>query len=129
MSLDFISQMYIPIVLVACLCVGYVIKNFMPTDNKWIPLIMLILGAVFACVYKNTLQFETIVAGAVTGLASTGFHQVFAQLIRNPKAGGEDGTNDADDHEAGDPDDEEGTEVEEAEGAEDIDDTDDVVEQ
>lgn len=83
MSLDFIIEMYIPVVLVVCLCVGYVIKNFLPTDDKWIPLIMLILGAVLGCIANQTVDVATIAAGMVTGLASTGLHQVFKQLIEH----------------------------------------------
>lgn len=85
MDLNFISQMYIPIVLVICLCVGYVLSKFIPMDNKWIPLIMLVLGVVLGCIANKDYQLTTIAAGAVTGLASTGLHQVFKQLIESNK--------------------------------------------
>lgn len=81
MDLEFIVNMYIPIVMVICLCVGFVLKRFMPTDNKYIPLILLILGAAIACIYHNDISVDHIAAGMVTGLASVGLHQVFAQLI------------------------------------------------
>ena len=81
--MDFIAEYYIPIVMVACLVVGYLMKNFMPTDNKWIPLTVTILGAVFACIANQGIKFELIVAGAVTGLASTGLHQLFKQFIES----------------------------------------------
>lgn len=93
MDLQFIVDMYIPIVMVICLCVGFVIKRFLPTDNKWIPLIMLILGAVIACIYNKGFSIDSLAAGMVTGLASTGLHQVFAQLIGED----EDSDNDLDD--------------------------------
>lgn len=79
--MDFITEYYIPIVMVACLVVGYLMKNFMPTDNKWIPLTVTILGAVFSCISNQAITFDVIVAGAVTGLASTGLHQLFRQFI------------------------------------------------
>lgn len=81
MDLEFIVNMYIPIVMVICLCVGFVLKRFMPTDNKYIPLILLVLGAVIACIYHSDISVDHIAAGMVTGLASVGLHQVFAQLI------------------------------------------------
>lgn len=81
MSLNFINDMYIPIVLVICLCVGYVMKKFLPSDNKWIPLTLMILGGIIACFNASHVTIELIGAGMVTGLASTGLHQVFAQLI------------------------------------------------
>lgn len=81
MDLNFIKDLYIPIVLVICLCVGFVIKKWIPTDNKWIPTIMLVLGAVLGCVALQEITLTSVGAGAVTGLASTGLHQLFAQLI------------------------------------------------
>lgn len=79
--MDFIREMYMPIVLAACLCVGYVIKKWLPTDDKWIPTIMLILGAILGCVAMREVSLESIVSGGVSGLASTGMHQLFKQLI------------------------------------------------
>lgn len=82
MSLEFITEYYIPIVLVACLIVGYVIKkslDFIP--NKYIPLILAVLGAVLGCVANTSITLETIVYGAFTGLASTGLHQAFTRII------------------------------------------------
>lgn len=79
--MDFLTEYYIPIVLVACLVVGYIMKKFMPTDNKWIPLTVTILGAVLGCIANKGISLEAIVAGAVSGLASTGLHQLFSQFI------------------------------------------------
>lgn len=81
MDLEFLVDLYIPIVMVICLCVGFVIKRFFPTDNKWIPLIVMILGGVLACIYNKGIMLDHIAAGMVTGLASTGLHQVFKQII------------------------------------------------
>lgn len=81
--MDFLTEYYIPIVLVACLVVGYIMKKFMPTDNKWIPLTVTILGAVLGCIANKGISLEAIVAGAVSGLASTGLHQLFSQFIDN----------------------------------------------
>lgn len=84
MDLSFIMDYYIPVVLVACLCVGYAIKHITWLDkvsNEYIPGIMLVLGAVLACVANGSASLDMIVAGAVTGLASTGLHQAFTQVI------------------------------------------------
>lgn len=88
MSLEFITEYYIPIVLAACLVVGYVIKkslDFIP--NKYIPLILAILGAVLGCVANTSITLETIVYGAFTGLASTGLHQAFTRIIEGETEG------------------------------------------
>lgn len=84
MDLNFIAQLYIPIVLVACLVVGYCIKHISwleAVSNEYIPTILAVLGAVLGCVSAGTVSLENIVYGAVTGLASTGLHQAFSQLI------------------------------------------------
>lgn len=84
MDLSFITEHYIPVVLVACLVVGYCIKHIgwlEAVSNEYIPLILAILGAVLGCVAAGSVSLENIVYGAVTGLASTGLHQMFKQLI------------------------------------------------
>ena len=84
MDLNFITQLYIPIVLIACLVVGYCIKHISwlaAVSNEYIPTILAVLGAVLGCVAVGSVSLENIVYGAVTGLASTGLHQAFSQLI------------------------------------------------
>lgn len=85
LDLTFMFDMINLLTLVACLVVGYLFKLFMPTDNKWIPTFLVVFGAVICCL-ANTFALEYIVAGAFTGLASTGLHQAFTQLINNTKA-------------------------------------------
>lgn len=79
--MEFIAEYFIPIVLVACLVVGYIMKNFMPTDNKYIPLTLAIIGAVLGCWSNQSVTLVSIVGGAVSGLSAVGLHQVFKQFI------------------------------------------------
>ena len=82
MDLGFLTEYYVPIVIVACLIVGYIIKtslDFIP--NKYIPLILAILGAIVCCVANTSIDLNTIVYGAFSGLASTGLHQAFTRVI------------------------------------------------
>lgn len=82
MDLGFLTEYYMPVVVVACLIVGYVIKqslDFIP--NKYIPLILAILGAVVACWANSIVDLNTVVYGAFSGLASTGLHQAFTRII------------------------------------------------
>ena len=77
-----IKEMYIPVVVIACLLVGYIMKKWIKdVDNKWIPTIVFVLGGVLGCVATQTVDLQTIVAGCASGLASTGMHQLFKQLI------------------------------------------------
>ena len=83
MDLKFITENFVPVIVVACVIVGYIIKvtpPFAKLANNYIPLIVTVLGAILG-VIMNGMTLETIVYGAVSGLASTGLHQVFTQLL------------------------------------------------
>lgn len=79
MLLEFINI----IVLGICLCVGYVIKNsldFIP--NKYIPLIMLVLGTVLNIIFNiPDINGEVVLVGMMSGLASTGLYEMFKNLL------------------------------------------------
>ena len=83
MDLAILNEYLVVVVLGICLCVGYVIKHsldFIP--NKYIPLIMLILGTVTNVLMNiGHIDATVILAGMFSGLASTGLHQVFSKLI------------------------------------------------
>ena len=83
MDLKFITENFVPVIVVACVLVGYIIKvtpPFAKIANNYIPLIVTLLGAVLG-ILTNGMTLEAIVYGAVSGLASTGLHQVFTQLL------------------------------------------------
>lgn len=90
MELTFLTDFYMPLVLVACLIVGYCIKHIGWLDkisNQYIPTILVVLGAVLGCVASSSLSLENVVYGALSGLASTGLHQVFKKIIENGGGG------------------------------------------
>lgn len=72
----------IPIIAVGCMCVGYVMKKWLPTDDKWIPTVLLIVGAISGAILFG-FDYEGIVKGMLSGLASVGLHQVFYQIVKN----------------------------------------------
>ena len=82
MNLEFLNDYLVLVVVGICLCVGYIIKHFTNADNRFIPLIMGVLGVVLN-VWLNNFAFtpEILLGGLFSGLASTGLHQVFSQLI------------------------------------------------
>ena len=87
MDLKFITENFVPVIVVACVLVGYIIKvtpPFAKIANNYIPLIVTVLGAVLGVV-ANGLTLEAIVYGAVSGLASTGLHQAFTQILNIDK--------------------------------------------
>ncbi len=82
MNLEFLTNLYIPLVIAVCLVVGYLMKKFIPTDNKWIPLVVTVLGAVLGCVNAKNITLVAIASGMISGLASTGLHQIFKQILK-----------------------------------------------
>ena len=89
MDLTNINEITVPIVVILCLIVGYCVKHISWLDkvsNEYIPTILAVLGAVIGCV-ANGISLEAIVAGALSGLVSTGLHQAFTQLINKNKEG------------------------------------------
>lgn len=90
MDISFITENYIPIVVVACLIIGYCIKHISwleAVTNEYIPTILAVTGAILGCV-AGGISLETIVYGALSGLASTGLHQAFTKLVELNKAEG-----------------------------------------
>ncbi len=84
MEFDFaiFTDLCVPIVICACLCLGYILKHWIKdVDNKYIPTALAIFGAVTACIAKGDITAEIVIGGAFSGLVSTGLHQTFKQLI------------------------------------------------
>lgn len=81
MNIDFIDGMIMPIITAACLCIGFVMKKWMPTDDKWIPTVLLVIGAISGLILFG-VDYEGIVKGMVSGLAAVGLHQVFKQHMK-----------------------------------------------
>lgn len=82
--MDLFNTYIIPVIVGLCLIVGYIVKNFTGADNKIIPALVTVLGVALA-VWMNwpAITPEVILGGAVSGLASTGMHQMFKQWIDN----------------------------------------------
>lgn len=81
--MEFLNEFMLPVVLGLCLCVGYVVKKWISdVDNKYIPTIVAVLGVVLS-IWISGWQItpEVILSGMISGLASTGMHQVFKQFI------------------------------------------------
>ena len=82
-DLTFLGEFVVLLVVGICLCVGLILKNVVPTDsiNRWIPLIMGLLGVALNVWINMSLTPEVLLGGLFSGLASTGLHQAFKQLI------------------------------------------------
>lgn len=73
-------------ITVICYLIGLVVKN-LPLDNKWIPCIAGIFGGILGIVglyvmsdFPATEPITAVAVGIVSGLASTGVHQMYKQI-------------------------------------------------
>ena len=74
-----LTDNFVIVVMVACLIIGYIIKHasFMKwLPNEDIPIILAAFGAIINP-FVSGLSIESVIYGALMGLASTGMHQAF----------------------------------------------------
>ena len=84
-----LTQYFVLVVMVACLVVGYIIKtSFDRVPNKYIPTILAVVGAVLNAIVSG-VSVNSIVYGALMGLASTGLHQAFTRFIEGEEKEGD----------------------------------------
>lgn len=85
--MEFLNDYMIPVIMGICLMVGYIVKHWVKdVDNKIIPTLCAVLGVVVALwMYWGNITPEVILMGLASGLASTGLHQAFTQLINGKK--------------------------------------------
>lgn len=81
--MEFLNEFMLPIVVGICLCIGFIVKKWIKdVDNKYIPTIVAVLGVVLAAWISNwNIDPQVLLSGLVSGLASTGMHQLFKQYI------------------------------------------------
>lgn len=80
-----LSSYFTLVVVVACLIVGYILKHSIKViPNDYVPTILAVLGAILNPIVCG-LSVETVVYGALMGLASTGLHQAFTRFIEGTK--------------------------------------------
>ena len=73
-----------PTILAVCLVVGYAVKHLLPrVSNRLIPVTVVVVGIITALWMNQwgVLTPDILLSGALSGLASTGLHQLFKQWI------------------------------------------------
>lgn len=82
-DLSFLSNFAVPLIVGVCLCIGYILKNIVSTDkvNKYIPLIMGVIGLALNIWINTAFTPEILLGGLISGLASTGLYEAFKNLI------------------------------------------------
>ena len=81
---EIFSNNVVLIVLGICLCAGYIIKHLVPSTeiNRFIPLMMGMLGLGINVWINGTFTPEVVLGGLISGLASTGSHQAIKQIFK-----------------------------------------------
>ena len=84
--MEYLNTFIVPVIVGLCLVVGYLIKHTAGAYDRFIPLVVTVLGVALA-VWMNWPHItpEVLLGGAVSGLASTGMHQLFKQWIDGGK--------------------------------------------
>lgn len=74
-----------PEITMACLVLGFIVKKWVrDVDDRLIPTIVAGAGLGLAVVANwGALSVSVLVGGALSGLASTGMHQMFKQWVDN----------------------------------------------
>lgn len=83
MDLGFLTEFAVPIIVGICLCVGYIVKNVIPNEdlNRFIPLIMGLLGVGLNVWINGAFTAEILLGGLFSGLASTGLYELFKNVL------------------------------------------------
>lgn len=83
MDFTILTEYFELVVVVGCLVIGYILKHWVKdVENKYIPTFLAVLGAILNSVVIG-LSLESVIYGALMGLASTGMHQAFTRFIEN----------------------------------------------
>jgi len=75
---------YLDAVIVGiCVVIGVLIKHCTPLNSRYIPLIVALVGLIVSVWmhWQDGVTPHMILGGLFSGLASTGFHQVFKQMF------------------------------------------------
>ena len=82
-----LSKYFVFVVVLACLIIGYGLKHatvFKKIPNDDIPEILAVVGAILNVIVSGP-SVNSVVFGAFSGMASTGFHQSFKAFVEGRK--------------------------------------------
>ena len=82
--MEVLSNYVVAITMAICLAIGYLIKhslNFIP--NKYIPLILAIIGIGVNVWVNQTFTPEILLGGLASGLAATGAFEAVRNITNN----------------------------------------------
>ena len=83
---DQIATLISPIIVIACLTLGYIIKHTFKNEkiNAFIPFICAFTGILANLWTTGIVDLVSITTGAVSGLAATGLYEGFTNILNLP---------------------------------------------
>lgn len=86
MSMEFLEALIVPVIMAICLCIGFIIKGFKKIPNKWIPVILALLGVAIA-IWESwgSISPEIIAGGLASGLAACGAYDTYKHFFGSEK--------------------------------------------
>ena len=86
MDLSVVTSYISPIILIACLGVGYTLHTLNnKLLNSFIPIVSASIGIIAAVWSFGVFDLTTIVTGMISGLASTGLYEAFKNMLNLPQ--------------------------------------------
>lgn len=81
--MDFLNPWLCPAIVAFCLVLGYIFKCLSFTDNRFVPLVVCLVGiALSVWINWPSVTLDVVLSGALSGLSSTGLYELFAQWIQ-----------------------------------------------
>lgn len=83
--MEFLVQYAVLVIVGICACIGFILKKLIPSKklNKYIPLIMGVLGLGLNIWINNSISPDIILGGLFSGLASTGAYEAVRNIIES----------------------------------------------
>lgn len=86
MSMEFLESLIVPVIMAICLCVGVMVKRFDSIPNKWIPVILAVVGVIIALWESwGAITPGTIAGGMISGLAACGAYDTYKHFFGSEK--------------------------------------------
>lgn len=88
MSIDFLTNAMIPVIVGICLCLGFLIKSNEKVPNKWIPTILAVVGVAVALWINGWRATpDVLLSGLVSGLGACGLYDTYKHFFVEGKVG------------------------------------------
>jgi len=80
--IETMQELCIPIIAVVCYCICFGIKKASFINDKYIPLISMVLGGISG-ILMNGLSYEAVAVGISSGAVAVGVNQVYKQFTKD----------------------------------------------